>query len=155
MSKAPAIKVQDKGKKPSPQYEKDRDAELIRGIFHYYEVPGGMMELVYRKHKGKVENYTLVDGEVCQIPVGLARHLNTNCWYPIYEHSTVDSSMQRGVIARSQGSPHKNTMMRIAKKIKRVGFQTLEFTEYENMDHRPTNIVGVETVNAAPMGEMM
>lgn len=145
MSKAPAVKIKDE--KPSLTYQRDQDAQIVRGIFHYYEVPGGCMELVYRKYKGQqIERYELMDGEMCEIPLGLAKHLNTNCWYPVYEYSQIDPAMAKGVPISNRSS--KPMQMRISKKVKRCGFQSLDFTEYENMDHRPSQLVGIETVKA-------
>src|ERR1017187_3227146 len=64
---------------------RDKDAQKVRGKFIFHECPGGMMEFVYRAYKGdSLVPYRLKDGEITTIPLGVARHLNTNCAYPSY-----------------------------------------------------------------------
>ena len=76
-----------KDTKPNTRYMRDRDREKVNGVFRNYEVPGGVMDFVYREYKeDKVERYTLKDGEIYSLPRGVVRHLNKNCWYPEYEY---------------------------------------------------------------------
>ncbi len=94
---------------------RDRDAEMVKGIFRFYEIPGGYMDFVYKAYKeDPVERYTMYDGEVYTIPLGVARHLNKDGWYPEYSYTPGDG-MQN--------------ITKITKKIRRFGFQSLEFVD--------------------------
>ena len=104
--------------KPNYQYIRDKDREMVKGIFRYHEVPGGAFALSIKLHKGdQVETYTFKDGEVRSIPLGVARHLNRNVWYPEYGYV--------------KGEDHQH-LAQIVKKIRRVSFQSLEFVDIED-----------------------
>lgn len=124
-------------KRPSLKVQRDKMRELVTGIFHFYEVPGGSMSFSYREFKeDKIERYDFIDGETYTIPLGVARHLNKNCHYP--EHAYFQAEGNKA---------GDNRVMRIAKKIRRVGFQSLEFVDIEDL---PTaqSIVEVTTMIA-------
>mgnify|MGYP003662168916 CR=1 FL=1 len=56
--------------KKSLTYQRDKDREIVKGVFKFYEVPGGQMSFVYKAHKGdQVERYDLYDGEIYSIPL--------------------------------------------------------------------------------------
>lgn len=114
------------------QYMRDRDAEIVRGIFHFYEVPGGLLEFSYKCYKGdEVAKYSLEDNKVYSIPRGVARHLNKNGWYPIHAH-TVDE----------QGKP----VARITQKVARYGFSSLEFFDSDDLVPAGRPLMTVEAV---------
>ncbi len=52
------------------------------------------------------------------LPLGVARHLNQNGWYP--EHSF-------------QVDENGNSIAKVSKKIHRFGFQSLEFTDIQDL----------------------
>ena len=80
------------------------------------------MEFVYRAYKGDpVEKYSMIDGQTYEIPLGVARHLNKNGWYPEYEYVPGGKT-----ILVPGGQP---TNMRIGKKTHRFGFQKLDFLD--------------------------
>lgn len=127
-----AIKKSDVELKKEHNIQKDKDAELVKGVFKFYQVPGGSMSFIYRKYKGqKPERYSMIDGQVYTIPLGVAKHLNSNCWYPIHAHS-----MDEG------GNP----LQRISQKVKRCGFQSLEFMDIEDFDRGGKQIIQVENM---------
>lgn len=104
----------------SPKYLRDRDRELVKGIFKYDELPGGQLEFVYRKHRGdKIERYKFEDGKVYTIPRGVARHINNNCYYA-----------QHGHILDENGQPS----IAVKKKVDRVSFASLEFADFDDLD---------------------
>ncbi len=117
--------------KPNIQYMREKDRQPVRGKFIFHEVPGGSMSFVYKAYKGdEVERFDLRDGDVYTIPLGVAKHLNKNCWYPIHEHA-MDGN----------GSP----MSRIGQKVRRCSFQSLEFVDIDDMPtHSAQEIVTVE-----------
>ena len=118
MKQSPAI--HKAATKQSPRYLRDKDREKVRGIFRFYEVPGGVLEFMFRKHKGDpVELVSLRDGEVCTVSLGVARHLNSSGKYP--EHAFKQ---------QEDGKP----AMEIGRMVRRYGFQSLEFTDVEGLD---------------------
>ena len=126
----------------SKQQEKDR--EPVRGRFRFFEVQGGTMSFSYRCYKGEdVVRYDLVDGEIYTIPYGVARHLNKNCWYPEYGYinpSNPNDRTQMGV------NPYANQGMRTARKIQRMGFESLEFVDLEDVAPMASPIITVESL---------
>lgn len=113
-------------------YQRDQDKELVKGVFRFYEVPGGTMALMYRKYKGqKPEKYSMADGQIYTIPLGVAKHLNNDCWYPIHAYAT-----------DADGKPSQ----RISQKVKRCGFQSLEFMDIEDFDRGGQQIIKVENM---------
>lgn len=116
-------------KKTEPVQNKDpeklenmraRDAEMVKGIFKFYEVPGGKLTFFYKAYKpDPIERYEMNDGEVYTIPLGVAKHLNRNCWYPVHEHE-IDE--------------HGKASTRIGKKVQRFYFQSLEFVDIEDLN---------------------
>jgi len=96
---------------------RDRDRTKVKGVFRFHEVPGGTLSFPFYAYEGdEVEHYTLTDGKIYEIPLGVARHLNTNCWYP--EHAYV---------LDENGTPK----MQMNKKVRRASFQSLEFMDID------------------------
>lgn len=126
-------------RKNSIKYKRDKDREKVKGIFRNYETRGGMIKFPIRLYPGdEIETHTLIDGQTYSIPLGVAKHLNKNCY--IEQHA----AMPDGTI---QGIGTSGRAMTVVNKIKRFGFQSLEFVDDEDMnmnDHRPSDIVGVK-----------
>ena len=102
-------------KKINHKIERDKDAEKVRGKFIFHEVAGGLMSFVFKGHKGdEVERFDLFDGEVYTIPLGVAKHLNKNLWYPQHAY-TMDEN--------------NKPIMKISQKVRRCSFQSLEFID--------------------------
>lgn len=109
----------EKKTKPSARYLRDKDREPVKGIFRFYEVPGGKLSFWFRKWKeDPIERYDLMDNEVCTLPLGVAKHLNKNGFYPVHSYRTDET-----------GKPH----MHVGKKVRRFGFQSLEFIDIEDI----------------------
>lgn len=101
--------------------QREIDSKMVKGVFRFYEMPGGTLPFVYKAHKGQeVEKYELTDGQVYEIPLGVAKHLNNNGWYP--EHEYIKGE---GMIAGYGVSGG----MRIARKKHRFGFSGLDFVD--------------------------
>ncbi len=116
------------------RYQRDKDRELVKGIFRFYEVPGGSMSFSIKLYKeDQVENYDLVDGAVYTLPLGVARHLNKNGWYPIYGHIIGEGGVQQGFAP--------GIRMQVAKKVRRFGFQSLEFMDHEDLMYTKEPII--------------
>ena len=68
----------------------------------------------YRQYKwDPTRNYTFRDGEEYEIPLGLAKHLNKNCAYPVHQH-----------ILGPDGNP---LVDQSGKTVSRMNFESLEF----------------------------
>jgi hypothetical protein len=105
------------------EFQRKKDREPVRGIFRFHEVPGGQMEFVFKKYKGDpLEKFTMVDGEVYTVPLGVAKHLNANCWYPSYNYKNDEA-----------GRP----TMSVSEKVRRCSFQSLEFIDIEGLENNP------------------
>lgn len=98
----------------------ETDKQMVRGIFKYYEVPGGFLDFVYKKYKwDKLEKYSFRDNEIYTIPLGVAKHINTNIKYPVHEYQTDENGKSIAVVGR---------------KVSRAGFQSLEFQDFTDMN---------------------
>lgn len=117
--------------KQNLRYLRDKDREKVRGIFRFNEVPGGAMSFMYKKYKeDDLERYDFVDGEIYTIPLGVAKHLNNNCWYPVHAYEQDEAG---------------KSLMKIGQKVRRCTFQSLEFVDIEDLEPAP-NIITVEKV---------
>lgn len=112
------------------KYMRDKDREMVRGIFRFFEVPGGNMSFSFRKYKeDEIETYSLDDGNIYTIPRGVAHHLSNNCWYPEHAYKVDDN-----------GKP----TFQVTKKKRRCSFEPLDFMDASDInDLTPSN---VETV---------
>lgn len=112
------------------RYQRDKDREPVKGIFRFYEVPGGSVSFNYRAYKeDEVERFDLVDGMVYTLPLGVAKHLNKNGKYPVHKFMTDDF-----------GKP----VMKIGQYVRRFGFQSLEFVDIEDLTEEGGQIVTAE-----------
>lgn len=95
------------------------DGKLVRGIFRFHEVPGGRLDFPFLKYPGdEVKKFSMKDGEVYEVPLGVAKHLNTNCWYPLYGYSD-----------KAHNNIQESALMSVKEKIRRCSFQSLDFVE--------------------------
>jgi len=122
-------------KKPakSHRWNRDKDREMVKGMFKFYEVTGGQLSFSFRMYKeDKVERYDLVDGEIYTIPLGVARHLNKNGWYPVHAY-----------VMNELGVP----VSRMGQKKRRFGFQSLEFIDIDDLsEDNGSGIITVEKI---------
>lgn len=128
-----ARKVDSEKPKVNFKYMRDKDREMVKGIFRFHEVPGGQMSFVFRAYKeDQVERFDLIDGQIYTIPLGVARHLNKNCWYPEHAYQLDET-----------GKP----IMKVGRKVRRCSFQSLEFVDVEDLTPvGQGDIVTVESV---------
>ena len=111
-------------------YQRERDRQPVRGKFIFHEVPGGILSFNFHKYKDDpVESFTLKDGEIYTLPLGVAKHLNTNVAYPVHEYALDE---------------HGKPSMQIHQKVRRCSFQSLEFMMEEDIS--PSNIVTAEPI---------
>lgn len=137
MSIKQEVKTENKSAKPKLdlKYLRARDAEPVRGIFRFHEVPGGLMSFNYGRVYEKdepIETYNMIDGEIYTVPLGVARHLNKNCWYPVHSY------------LKDETGHHTQ---KIGQKVRRCSFQSLEFVD--TADLTPvggSGIISVENI---------
>lgn len=92
-----------------------KHAQKVKGVFKFYEVPGGTLSFVFKEFPGdKVEKYELVDGQTYELPLGVAKHLNNNCNYPIHKHATDEFD---------------KPLVTIGQRVSRAGFHSLDFVD--------------------------
>jgi hypothetical protein len=124
-------KKEVKKTKPNLNYLRDKDREKVRGRFHFNEVPGGTLNFVFRGYPGDpIESYSLEDGSLYTLPLGVAKHLNNDCWYPVHKYMTDD-----------QGKPS----IRLGQKVRRCSFESLEFVDINELQPEK-DLVTVETL---------
>lgn len=130
--------------KPNINYLRDKHAEIVPGIFKFFESPGATLSFSFREFKGdKTARYDLTDGEVYRIPYGVAKHLNKNGWYPEYNFVPGDKSIQMGAAVAGFAN---NAMQKVTRKVHRYAFQSLEFTDIDDIPNSVSSIVTVESV---------
>ena len=117
----------EKKQKPNLKYLRDKDREPVKGLFRYYEAPLGTLSFCYRAYKeDPIETFNLTDGQVYTIPLGVAKHLNKSGWYPEYQYVKGEPGLVGAF------SPD-GTRMQIARKVRRYGFQSLEFLDIDDL----------------------
>lgn len=120
----------EKKQKFNPRYQRDKDREPVKGIFRFYEVPGGSVSFNYRAYKeDEVERYDLVDGQVYTLPLGVAKHLNKNGKYPVHKYMTDETG---------------KAVMKIGQYVRRFGFQSLEFVDIDDLQEEGGQILTAE-----------
>ena len=106
--KKPVIK-----KKLTLAQMREKDNEMVKGRFVFYEVPGGTLNFSFKKYKGDpIKSYSLKDGEIYTLPRGVAKHLVSSGSYPVHEYMTDE-----------RGKP----VVRIGRRKRRYGFESLDF----------------------------
>lgn len=113
------------------KYMRDKDREKVKGKFIFHEVPGGVMEFSFRKYKeDEIENYKMYDGEIYEVPRGVAKHLNDNLSYPVHSYY------------KTEDGDHT---MKVGQRIRRATFMPLGFMD-EDTDLMPNKIQTAEYV---------
>jgi hypothetical protein len=124
-------------KKRDYDYQRDKEREMVSGIVKNHECPGGTIEFVFRKWKGDpITKYSFFDGQVARVPLGVARHLNNNCWYPVH--------------AATQDKDGKESY-KIGRKVRRFGFQSLEFLDQNDLNSYGTSDTSLVSIERAVM----
>lgn len=119
---------------------RERDSEMVAGIFQNKENPGGSVSFSLKIYPGDdFVPYEFLDGERYLIPRGVARHLNNNCYTMEYQHIDDKSGEIGGLRSaiRTQGLNSKTTMAAHKKK-HRFAFLPLEFMD-DDMDLMPSH----------------
>lgn len=136
--------------KPSKEVVKDKlkkfieeETRLVKGIFQFFECPGGSIKIQVRKYPGvPMFEKEMMDGCEYEIPLYVARHLNGidvtaaalngrvgTCSYPVHGFKMSDmADLKPSALGMAPGhSGIPVPIVTIAKRIKRFGFQSMEF----------------------------
>jgi hypothetical protein len=104
-----------------------RDSELVTGIFKNHEAPGQSVTFNYKAYPGEdYREWHFQDGEKYTIPRGVARHLNTSCYYLEHKHLP-DQTGQYGIRQALDGRAPANATMTISTKKYRYAFNSIDF----------------------------
>jgi hypothetical protein len=127
---------------------RDRDAELVTGIFKNLENPstnGGRGSVIfsYKYYPGEANQvYELWDGERYTIPRGVARHLNNNCYYKEYQHLQGEYGEQGIRGGYNPDGRLQSNSLQTARKVHRYAFHSLEYMD-DDADMYPSNLIEV------------
>lgn len=114
--------------------QRERDEKPVRGIFKFYDVPGGEIRFVYKKYKDEpVQTYVMQDDQIYTIPLGVAKHLSKNGWRPEHKHALDENGKPKEVIS---------------KKIHRFGFHSLDFVDDEDVNMGSQQESSIALVNS-------
>lgn len=140
-----AVKKMEKLGNPSgslnPELKKlmEEESRLVKGRFKNYETPGGNLPFCAGKYPGQpLFKKTFFDGEVYEVPLWVARHLNGvdktakaldgrigSCSYPVHGFKWDPNKPAPQSEVGSDGVPVP--IVGVAKRKQRYGFESLEF----------------------------
>jgi len=127
---------------------RDRDAEMVTGIFKNLENPAtnggrGSVLFNYKMYPGdEFQAYELWDGERYTIPRGVARHLNNNCFYREYQHLPGEQGIQGVRQGFNADGRLQSQNMQLSKKVHRYAFHSLEYMD-DDVDMYPASLTEV------------
>jgi hypothetical protein len=53
------------------------DDKIVTGMFEFLDAQGGWLEFAYRKYPGEpIQMIKMIHGEICDLPMGIIKHLN-------------------------------------------------------------------------------
>jgi hypothetical protein len=126
----------------NPKLEKfiKEECKMVKGRFKNYEVPGGGLPFEAGKYPGQpLFKCNFQDGEVYEVPLWVARHLNGidvtadalggkigSCSYPIHGFKWEGGKPAPESVLGAGGSPIPATV--VSKRKQRFGFEPLDFS---------------------------
>lgn len=101
---------------------KREDQTEIEGIFRNHETRGGQLSFCYKVYADEVPTqYHFEDNVTYKIPLGVARHINTNCSYPVYKNR------ENTQTKRTMTTGRRRDVLEIKERIKRFTFEGVLF----------------------------
>jgi len=121
----------------------EEETKLVKGRFKNYETPGGGLPFTAGKYPGQpLFSANFQDGEVYEVPLWVARHLNGidktakalngkigSCSYPIHGFKWDSGKTAPESSVGPKGEPVP--IVGISKRKQRYGFESLEFDSGE------------------------
>lgn len=104
VNKADPEKVKDMLKSLRKEHDK-----LVKGRFEFLDAQGGWIEFTYRYFPDDlIMTYKFVHGEICEIPMGLVKHIN-NTTKKVRNFGIETATPQRGNQLPDRGLPSTYT----------------------------------------------
>lgn len=125
--------------------EQQKDEQLVCGVFRNLEHDGVGAKIVRKKYA----NHTLlpwnfIDGHTYSIPIYLAKHINQECYYTIYENIRnplmINDATQLNNMANRNNDANPYATMKIARKKHRYAFYPLDYGA-QGMDIVADNLI--------------
>jgi len=117
------------------QKRRERDEELVTGMFQNKEMPGARhvpVRFVYKMYQNQTpEVYELYDGECYSLPRGVVRHINTNCYVKEYLDVNGAPHLQKAILPEGRGIMRAKEDMQMSRKQHRFAFSPLDYMEDE------------------------
>lgn len=125
------------------EWQRQRDKEMVRIRFVNNEQPGSSLSFPYRAYKGdRLEMYHFEDGDIREVPFGVAMHINYNCSKPNYSY------LDKNTIAGF--NPDQRKTFRITSLTNRFTAVPLNFRESDFMGPNHNRVLLVETLDLMP-----
>lgn len=142
-----AIHVSKSAKEAAAEKLKElisEETRLVKGIFQSFETPGASVKITVKKYPG-IPHFerVMTDGEIYEIPLYVARHLNGvdvsagacgdpnkknqmigTCSYPVHGFKYQNGNAPASTVD-ALGTPVP--LIGVSKRVKRYGFQSMEF----------------------------
>lgn len=134
LSKAEALK--------KLEAQREKDLELVTGIFEYKNKRGQTLEFFFKKYDDEpYKKYVLTDGKRYRIPRMVARHLNQNCYYSEYKRLEGLRGITDVYQGDAGGTQDQYAKMYAVNRDHRTEFKSLEFMDDDiNVKHEITEI---------------
>lgn len=126
--------------------QRERDMELVTGVFRFVEHPGGSLHFRFHKYEGDgYPHYELKDGQIYKLPRMVARNLNKNVNYIQYQ--PLDKQIDKLTVNAGYNNGQVNTTnrMTVVNRIPRCEFKSLEFMD-EDLEMNAANLSTVERI---------
>ena len=74
------------------------ESKLVSGIFKNLECKGASVQFLWKKFpQDNIQCFTLEDGQKYEIPLGLAKHINNDCFMPKHSY-LIDPATNKPVV---------------------------------------------------------
>ena len=110
--------------------QKERDRELVTGLFEYKNKRGQTLKFYFGKYEEDgLKQYILTDGKRYRLPRMVVRHLNKNCFYT--EYKRLEGLQGVTDIQQADAGGHQDTYAKMyaVNKDHRCEFKSLEFMD--------------------------
>lgn len=126
-------------KKMIPNWQA-RDAEMVTGIFENKEAKGQSAEFNLKLYPGdEFRLWYFEDGEKYTVPRGVARYLNTQCYFK--EYKTIANEFNTE-IKQARDGRRRDGEEQVTMKIHRYAFKSLDFSD-DDYDMTPSSLIEV------------
>lgn len=125
--------------------ESEEDSGMCTGIFRNLEKRGQSVDFCIKLHDWEPVNYTLYDGQMYRLPIGVAKHINNKCfkvqYVPLAKSEAalgVDADVTEGF---KSGIVSRHNKLKAKRKVFRFSFDSTDFST--NSISRRSDIIEV------------